>query len=541
LDPDLRRADWRFLLPRPARQTFQHLVLLGGSPSLSGRMARLGLAGRVSGGPAEPGSADVVGLLGSAQVELTEALRALAPGGTLYWEIARRWASVFRTTPGAIRRRLASAGLETASIHYARPSFDQAAIYLPVEARGVLSWYLATLFRARGLASRMARIFLRLLTWTGDWWLHLAPRYVVTATFAQRHRSAAGLASSAPLGGIETEPALAVVMLGGADPSRRVIIFAFSPGARQPSTVVKLWRLPDRNAKTEAEQATLIKIRSFLDPDLARTLPQPLGTARCGDLVAGVESYAPGRPLSFRTEDRGRTQRRRVEAIRLVLDWLGRFHRQAQVGRPPWDSSALERLLEQPLSNYRTALGAHPDERRLFDLLRQRAKTLIGVPLPIVWAHPDLTGANVLVQGRRITVIDWSGAIPRLPLYDLLYYVMLVASGPESRRRPEARFRLFREIFVPSGPPEAMTRDVRAAVRQYMKSLEIDPRFFPVLLTMAWVSRCLESRERERAVERGEPGANPHPGESYVDYVRVLAEFRERLFSLSPAPWWSEA
>src|SRR5215831_3108376 len=246
MDSDLRRADWRFLLPRPVRPAFQHLVLLGGSPSLSVRMARLGIADRVSSDPAETGSADVVGLLGGAPVELTEALRCLAPGGTLYWEVARRWTSLFRTMPGAIRRRLAAAGLETASIHYARPNFHQAAIYMPVGARGVLSWYIATHFLSRGLASRTARTVLRLLAWTGDWWLHLAPRYVVTATAGQRHRSASGLATSVPLGGIGTEPALAVLMLGGADPSRRVIVFAFSPGARQPSTVVKTWRLPDR-------------------------------------------------------------------------------------------------------------------------------------------------------------------------------------------------------------------------------------------------------------------------------------------------------
>jgi Ser/Thr protein kinase RdoA (MazF antagonist) len=540
MDSDLRRADWRFLLPRPVRPAFQHLVLLGTSTSLFDRMARLGIADRVSSDPAETSSADVVGLLEGGQVELTEALRCLAPGGTLYCEIARRWTSLFRTMPGAIRRRLAAAGLETASVHYARPNFRQAAIYLPLGAQGVLSWYIATLLRPRGAGSRIARTFLRLLAWTGDWSLHLAPRYVVTAIAGQRHRSASGVAPSVPLGSVGTDSALAVVMLGGADPSRRVILFAFSPGAREPSSVVKLWRLPDRNAKAEAEQATLVKIRSLLDPDLARTLPRPLGTARCGDLVAGVESYAPGQSLSFLTESRGRPQRRRVEAIRLVLDWLGKFHRQAQVSRQPWDQSALERLVELPLSNYRAAFGSHPDERRLFDFIRQRAKTLIGVPLPIVWAHPDLTGANVLVQGRRITVIDWSGAIPRLPLFDLLSFVVLVASGPGSKRRPEARLRRFREIFILSDRPEGTTLDIRAAVWRYMKSLEIDPRFFPMLLTMAWVSRSLESFERERSVERGEPGANPHPGESYVDYVRILAESREELFSLSPAPWWSE-
>jgi hypothetical protein len=62
-------------------------------------------------------------------------------------------------------------------------------------------------------------------------------------------------------------------------------------------------------------------------------------------------------------------------------------------------------------------------------------------------------------------------------------------------------------------------------------SLEIDSRFFPLLLVLAWVFRSLDCAERADAVARGIPGANPHPNESYVEYLQVLAAEVERLFS----------
>jgi aminoglycoside phosphotransferase (APT) family kinase protein len=159
---------------------------------------------------------------------------------------------------------------------------------------------------------------------------------------------------------------------------------------------------------------------------IGRTLPEPLGTILFGGTVAGVESYATGPPLSNLIREWGRPTRRKLDDVRLVFDWLQKFHREAQVTRDPWSPAAMQRWVEEPCSRYEAAFGERPDEKRLFEAVRERARDLLGMPLPIVWAHPDLTGANIHVDGRRITVIDWSGAAPRLPLFDLLYFVMLV-------------------------------------------------------------------------------------------------------------------
>jgi thiamine kinase-like enzyme len=157
-----------------------------------------------------------------------------------------------------------------------------------------------------------------------------------------------------------------------------------------------------------------------------------------------------------------------------------------------------------------------------------------------VWAHPDLSPANVLIFGHEITVIDWSGATARLPLFDFLYFVMLWAKDRNKEQGLDARLHRFREIFIARREADAVTTGVRAGIRRYLKRLEIDSRFVPILLTLAWVARQLDCHDRERQVERGDPDANPHPGESYVEYLEILAEEVEMLFSEPSRAWWSE-
>ncbi len=61
-----------------------------------------------------------------------------------------------------------------------------------------------------------------------------------------------------------------------------------------------------------------------------------------------------------------------------------------------------------------------------------------------------------------------------------------------------------------------------------MRRLSIDPRFFPVMLALTWVSHALGRLERVRAF--GEPGPDSRQGNRHVAFVQALAENRERLF-----------
>jgi hypothetical protein len=105
---DLRRADWRFLLPAPADGSYQHLVLLGGHPGLVERLRDAGIARRVSNELPAGEPVDVVAILHGAATPGTvrRAIDVLTPGGSLYCEIDRRSANTLMMTPGRMRRLL---------------------------------------------------------------------------------------------------------------------------------------------------------------------------------------------------------------------------------------------------------------------------------------------------------------------------------------------------------------------------------------------------------------------------------------------------
>lgn len=536
-----RQADWRFLLPCPSVGCFDHLVLLGGPRWLPDVAVELGLARRVSRAIPPEGSADALVILHDAEVDFAEASVCLSRGGAVYWEVERRWSSFFRSTPRAIRRRLLETSLTPVAIYWPRPDFRHATMFLPIDARGILDWYLGTLRQTKSFARSVAGFFSRLLVRAvGNWLFGLLPRYAVTATAGPADRDAFAMRTSIRLESFESTELLPLILLRGWDLSRRVIIFLFPSDAERPSAVVKFWRVSARNAMAEEEQAILRRIRSLLDAAMCRTVPQPLGTARWGGIVAAIESYVPGQPLSFLTNASGRSLRQKLEDFTLVSDWISEFDRQAEVSRKPWDQASLRRWVEDPVARYRSAFRVRPAEERLLAAVHQRARALLGMPLPVVWAHPDLNPANVLIFDHEISVIDWSGAAASLPLFDFLYFVMLWARELDAERGLESRLRQFRAIFIARGKADAVTMVIREAIRRYLNRLAIDSRFFPILLTLARVDRSLECHDRERAVEQGDPGANPYPGETSVEYLEILGEEVELLFSEPSRAWWSE-
>jgi hypothetical protein len=530
----LRQCDWRFLLPRRGGP-FPRLVLSGGSASLASDLKTLGVADEVS-ASAQPETADALVLLQDGAQDLPEAGKFLKRGGVVYWEVRRTW-RFWRSSPRAIRRRLRAAGLVPLGIYWPRPSFRRPAIYIPVESRAALRWYVETYLSAGSFSRWAARAVLRALGAIGglrSWGVE--PRYAVTAI------AGAPAAPGGEQGGVSAFESDwdgredRCVLLRGADGSRRVLIFPFTAGSRAPSSVIKMWRLPYRDTHVQKEQAVMREIRSLLDGAVETSVPEPLGTLRWGNVVAGIEALAPGHPLSSDLNAWRRSTARQTRDLHRVADWLARFHEHAQVTTMSWDPTLVRQWVDEPLARHQSVFGM-PDER-FCAAIRGEALSLAGSPMPFVWAHPDLTSANIHVNGGDLTVVDWSGAKPRLPLYDLLYFVVLWAAGIRQETTRAARSRLFDTLFLASENGDAATRAVRASIRAYLKRLGIDPRFFPVLLTVAWVVRSLEAEERERAAERGEPDVNPHPGESYFECVSLLASSKRQLFERSCDAWW---
>jgi hypothetical protein len=381
----LRRVDWRVLLPVP-QGGFQHMVVVGGPDELSDVLIETGVAQRISRAiPGRP-SADAVAILAGAHVGADEAVRGLVPGGILYWEVESgllRTKTLERWIVDRLRRvRLSPTGIYWES-------------FIPLELPAALKWYLTNLSSRRVLTSRMGAAAAALAIG------RCAQRCAVTAVAGPLRGACPSILdnTAVPVVFRQTGARPLVINRGGADGSRRSIVFPFAAESSEPSLVVKFSRLPGRNAEMEQEQRITTEIRSRLDPEMRQSIPAPLGTFAWGNLIAGVETYA-GKPLSDRSFSR---RRQRIESLDLATRWLLEFHRQTNSGAHPFSASQCEDWVEGPLRDYVVALGSTAEEEVLFDRVRRRARSLTGCPLPLVWSHTAFSEWNVCRSSRHRT------------------------------------------------------------------------------------------------------------------------------------------
>jgi aminoglycoside phosphotransferase (APT) family kinase protein len=271
----------------------------------------------------------------------------------------------------------------------------------------------------------------------------------------------------------------------------------------------------------EEEQRIASEVRSRLTPAMRRSIPAPLGTFAWGQVLVGIETYA-GRPISNHAADR---TRRRIEDLLLVTQWLEEFHRQSQVGRGPFSASQMQMYVERPLADYAAAFGSNPKEETLFEQVRDRARSLLGSPFPVVYSHGGFSEFNICRSGKDIRVIDWEGVGIGPPLVDLIYFVTVwyYRSGQRETDRVDSFEALF---FSPGDDP--LASQASTALDRYMKSLSIDRGFFPVMLVLTWVIRALGQIKRNRAF--GEPQKDPRKS-NHVAFLRILAENQDRLFA----------
>jgi hypothetical protein len=215
-----------------------------------------------------------------------------------------------------------------------------------------------------------------------------------------------------------------------------------------------------------------------------------------------VESYLPGRIRAV-------THRERKRQFKRVVSWITEFSRQTQVARGPWRTADVDRWVGGPADEYGKKWGASAEEERLLQATVERARALLGVPLPVVWQHEDLNESNISYSSHMVRVFDWEKARVGLPLADLFSFATHWAYRSEGLKDEGPRLGRFRELFIEREPGDEIARLVNQAVERYTKELRIDIRFVPLLL----VVHCLS---------RSSPG-----------YIRVLAGDSDRLFGRS--------
>lgn len=160
---EIRRLDWRFLLPTPE---LTGVFFLG--PQQSSLLRALSTCGCdvVTLPPTQRGSSDrIVGcqyavcvLQSTEEADVALAAKLVAPGGWLYWEISRRsplmglWS--FLTSPrgkdvgfrslSTCRRLLIQAGLDAVACSWHYPDFDSPRWIIPLEGEEAVRHFFRT-------------------------------------------------------------------------------------------------------------------------------------------------------------------------------------------------------------------------------------------------------------------------------------------------------------------------------------------------------------------------------------------------------------
>jgi len=499
------------------------MVLLGGPDGLGVVMTQIGLARRVSTEMPEGAVADAVAILRGARVGCEEAARALLPGGSLYWELEapHGWAAGFRRT---VQRRLRQSRLSLTGCYWVLPDFERGEVFVPI-VREAVEWYLRHWSGESSFRTSLISSLAPLAAWAGT---------VSRSSRACGVTAVAGPASDERPSILE-HPALSVrsrkdrlyplvVNREQTDATSRVIVFPFRAGKAHPAAVLKFWRLPRRNADTLGDQEIIAELRSRLDPVLRESIPAPLGVSRWGQVVVGAEACVRGKPLS---RDNTTQERRRISDLLLVTQWLGEFHRQTGRAPGPFSAAQLQSTVEGPLTAYTGTFGNTVEEAMLFERARERAASLLGRPFPLVWSHPAFSEWNIYRWGKQISVIDWEGTEVGPPLRDLIYFVALWYYRSRAGRGEQAQLDSFRDMLFPSAG-DRLAAAASCALDECIERLSIDPRFYPLMLVVTWVTHAEGRWKRVRIVE-GERG-DPRRGNLHVGRVRILAENHSRLF-----------
>jgi hypothetical protein len=270
-----------------------------------------------------------------------------------------------------------------------------------------------------------------------------------------------------------------------------ILLMIFSSGSKQPDVVVKLCR--DAGV-VKREFENLCAIRDH-DGDLA---PAPLFFDAIDAFgVLGMKAV-PGRPLSVWGA--------RLARLPAVVDRLVAFHRSVQGS--PMDLDRSLGYFREPFETIGRLGHDVSVERAVVGIGQSLAPLVQKAVLPRIPQHGDLCFNNILLDGSRISFVDWEdfGQV-LLPGYDL--------------------FCLFLSFYVP-GEPERLWRDdrlrqsLRSAVDAYFAAISIPKNLAGAMLAFSVVQQFVYGHRLGRSSAEA-------LWQRVVSYVQHEDRFRQLL------------
>ena len=485
LNPRLRRADWRFLLPAPTARR----ALCRADDSLTDAVASV--ADQVV-AAAAPGTCDLAVAQDPDPLSLSQLYDALSPGGACYTE--------WRAPIGGARRverTLRAAGFADVTCYRPWPAAPALPIYwIPFGAPGAAAYVRS---RRRLPGGRLRRLLAAARQRGHD----LVKGRWTTPICALARRPTKNASENADPAawlrrswsewtlGPTPERLSTLLVTGGPRTVSKVVLLAFGEPSRVPLVAVKAPRVEAAAVGIRREAAALARLTGR--PSQATPgVPRLLFCNEIDGIPLVGETAIGGRPL-----DTLLTRRSLAGWSATVADWLAWLARDAAtLSGSHWR----EAIVEPMLADFEQAFGDVVDR----GLLREAVGIVRAIgDLPQIPEQRDFGPWNLLVtQAGELAVLDWESAeVDGLPALDLLYYLAYASFIADRARTRESRILSYRRHLDPSTPTGGVRRD---CVARYLDSLGLDPARLGPLRVLLWLIHA-QSDVRHAAADAGAP------------------------------------
>ncbi|MGH7456959.1 MAG: aminoglycoside phosphotransferase family protein, partial [bacterium] len=274
--------------------------------------------------------------------------------------------------------------------------------------------------------------------------------------------------------------------------SSHVICFVLAEERTEPILVVKLPRLPGDNDRLDREVANLhVANRARAEED--KSIPRVVAYEDYHEHRLLIETAVPGRPMS------PAIVRRQPElCIEPALTWLLDLQQATVSSTPRDDRDWFERLVEQPLQQFKALLPHSAEEASLVDQTLALMRPFRDHDMPLVMEHGDFSSPNILQDEKsRVGVVDWELAEPKgLPAADLFFFLTYIAFARQNARKNVDYLKAFQHAFF---GPKAWAWSY---VARYRERLKLAPELLAPLFVVTWgryvaglVMRLQESNE----------------------------------------------
>jgi aminoglycoside phosphotransferase (APT) family kinase protein len=278
--------------------------------------------------------------------------------------------------------------------------------------------------------------------------------------------------------------------------SSHVICFLLAQGSKAPTFVVKLPRLPGDHRRLDREMENLNAAnRHRAEGDVS--IPRVLAYEDYHQHRLLIETAVPGRTMS------PAVVRRQPElCTETTIAWLTNLQL-ATMTRDAKGGDWFERLVENPLLQFKKILPVANEAAHLIDATVAMMQPLRNHHLPLVMSHEDFSPPNILqADNGRIGVVDWELAEPQgLPASDLFFFLTYIAFARNGARKNEMYLKAFRRAFFDSNAW------ARPYVERYCERLKLSHEMLAPLFVSTWgryvaglMARLQEAGEADGAI-----------------------------------------